>query len=288
MYLAISRVFNDTLGDSMNFQPFFIASQLAVSIVFLVYASWSDFKTREVSNTVWVAYAPIAIALSLSDLLIYEPSKLLLFGISVGVTVGFAFLLFYCGAFGGADSKALMCIAFSLPFAPIALFSPIVANSLSPISQVIFPFTIFTNGVLFAAATCIYMIIRNFVWAKRNRKKMFEGMLAKESAWKKLVILITGYRINIEKLKEKWHIFPMEDVETEGDGDLKRQLVIIPRDEGRDKIVERLSTAIQTGKIDNYVWATPGLPMLIFITAGLIFALFFGDVMWLLLRLLLV
>ena len=50
------------------------------------------------------------------------------------------------------------------------------------------------------------------------------------------------------------------------------------------EIVERLSNAVDAGKIDSYVWATPGLPMLIFITAGLIVALVFGDVVWLLVR----
>ena len=92
--------------------------------------------------------------------------------------------------------------------------------------------------------------------------------------------------MNISKLKEKWHIFPMEDVDEEN-GDLKRKLVVVPKDEGRDKILQRLSDAIETQKIDRYVWATPGLPMLIFVTLGLIVALVFGDVVWLLVRLVL-
>ena len=91
--------------------------------------------------------------------------------------------------------------------------------------------------------------------------------------------------MTVTKIKEKWHIFPMEDV---NDGDvLERKLVVIPSDEGRDKIVERLSNAVQAGKIDTYVWATPGLPMLIFITLGLIVALIGGDMVWLLVRLVL-
>jgi preflagellin peptidase FlaK len=257
---------------------------VAITAAFLVYSSWSDFKTREVSNRVWAIYAPIALALSLSDFLLFDPSKLLLFGISAGFTVGLAFLLFYSGAFGGADSKALMCIAFSLPFAPVALFTPIIANSLSPVSQVIFPITIFSNGVLFAAASGLYMILHNFVWHKKNRKEMFTGTLAHESAWKKILILITGYKVTIGKLKEKWHVFPMEDVEAGNENSLNRKLVVVPSEDGRDGIVERLSTAVQSGKIDTYVWATPGLPMLIFITAGLIVALLCGDIVWLIVR----
>ena len=267
---------------------FFIGSQVAITVAFLVYSSWSDFRTREVSNRVWAIYAPIALALSLSDFLLFDPSKLLLFGISAGFTVGIAFLLFYSGAFGGADSKALMCIAFSLPFAPVALFTPILANGLSPISQLIFPITIFSNGVLFAAASAVYMILHNFVWHKRNRKEMFTGTLAHESAWKKILILITGYKVTIGKLKEKWHVFPMEDVETGDESGLNRKLVVVPSEDGRDGIVERLSTAVQSGKIDSYVWATPGLPMLIFITAGLIVALLGGDIVWLIVRSILV
>jgi preflagellin peptidase FlaK len=267
----------------MTFQLFLIAAQVFVTATILIYASWSDYKTREVSNKVWAVYAPIAVALSLADFLIYDPSKLLLFGASAGLTVGLAFLLFYCGAFGGADSKALMCIAFALPFAPVALISPAIANSLSPISQFIFPFTIFSNAVLFAAASGIYMILHNYVWHKRNGKKMFTGTLAHESMWKKIVILITGYKVTVSKLKEKWHVFPMEDVQDD-EKSLQRNLVVIPSDEGRDGIVERLSNAVQAGKIDTYVWATPGLPMLIFITLGLIVALLGGDLVWMLVR----
>jgi preflagellin peptidase FlaK len=268
----------------LNFQLFFVGSQVGITAAFLVYASWSDYKTREVSNRVWAIYAPIAIALSLSDLLLYDPSKLVLFGVSVGLTVGLAFLLFYSGAFGGADSKALMCIAVALPFAPVTLFTPVLANSLSPIAQFMFPLTIFSNAVLFAAASGLYMVLHNFIWHKKNGKKMFSGALAHESVWKKTLILITGYKVTIAKLKEKWHVFPMEDVEADGENSLKRKLVVIPSEDGRDGIVERLSNAAQAGKIDAYVWATPGLPMLIFITLGLIVALLCGDIVWLLVR----
>jgi hypothetical protein len=127
------------------------------------------------------------------------------------------------------------------------------------------------------------MILRNLVWHRKNGKKMFTGTLAHESMWKKIVILITGYKVTVARLKEKWHVFPMEDVD-EGASALQRKLVVIPSEDGRDGIVERLSDAVQAGKIDTYVWATPGLPMLIFITLGLIVALLCGDIVWLLVR----
>ena len=264
-------------------QEIFAAAQMTLSIGILLYASWSDYKTREVSNRVWAVYAPIALALSLAGLLLFEPSQLPFYGLSFGVTAGLALLLFYAGGFGGADSKALMCIALALPFAPLALFTPLLAGAVSPTSQVIFPITIFGNAVLFAAASAIYMVLRNVVWHKKTGAKMFSGTLASESIGKKFIVLITGYKMSVSKVKEKWHIFPMEDVD-DCQVTLKRKLVVVPQDEGREKIVERLSNAAQEGKIDGYVWATPGLPMLIFVTLGLVVALLFGDVVWLLVR----
>ena len=263
-------------------QSIFIAAKVTVSLVFLLYASWSDYKTREVSNRVWAFYAPIALFLSLAELVLYEPSKLSLFGLSFGLTAVIAFILFYSGGFGGADSKALMCIALALPFSTETLFTPIFASGVSPLAQNLFPLTIFSNSVLFAAASGLYMLLRNLVQRATTGKKLFEGSLSAESIGKKMVVLITGYKISLAKLKEKWHVYPMEDVDDGGESPLKRRLVVVPRDEGRNEIVERLSNAVDTGKIGDRVWATPGLPMLIFVTIGLIVALLFGDLVWLL------
>ncbi len=270
-------------------QTILAAAKVTLSLAFLLYASWSDYKTREVSNRVWAFYAPLALFLSLSELLLYEPTKLPFFGLSFGVTAAFAIILFYTGAFGGADSKALMCIALALPFSPleapllagVPFFAPFLAGGMSPLAQNLFPLTIFSNAVLFAAASGIYMLLRNLIWRIRTGKKIFEGTLGTESIGKKILVMITGYKVSVAKLKEKWHVYPMEDVE-EGEAALKRKLVVVPKDEGRDEIVERLSKAVDAGKIDAYVWATPGLPMLIFVTIGFIVALLFGDIVWLL------
>jgi preflagellin peptidase FlaK len=265
----------------MQTQQLFTAAQIAISLSFLFYASWSDYKTREVSNRVWAIYAPIALALSLAGFLIYEPSKLSFFGLSVGVTCAIAILLFYTGGFGGADSKALMCIALALPFSTQALITPLLPNGASPLSQIIFPLTIFSNAVLFAALSCVYLLLYNVAWHRKTGRKIFEGTLDKESALKKLTALITGRRVSISQLKAKWHVYPLEDLEiVDGEDAPRRKLVVVPKDEGRDAVVARLSDAVEAGKIDSHVWATPGLPMLIFVTAGLVVALVFGDVVW--------
>jgi hypothetical protein len=125
------------------------------------------------------------------------------------------------------------------------------------------------------------MLMRNLIQRATTGKKLFEGSLSTESIGKKMLVLITGYKVSVAKLKEKWHVYPMEDLDSDGEGSPKRRLVVVPRDEGRSEIVERLSNAVDAGKISDYVWATPGLPMLIFVTIGLIVALLFGDLVWL-------
>jgi preflagellin peptidase FlaK len=261
-------------------------TRTSIVILFLVYASWSDYKSREVSDTVWLLLAPISFALTFTELVLYEPSQLIAYGTCFGLTAAFSIVLYYSGGFGGADAKALMCLALALPFYPQNLLTPL-AGQPSPISQTFFPITVFSNSVLFAALTAVAILLYNLTSRLTSRQPLFEGDHKKESLGKKILVLITGYKVSISKLKEKWHVYPMEDVEEDAEGSFKRKLVILPREEGRNEIVERLDKAVQTGSMKDKVWATPGLPMLIFVTAGLIAALFGGDIIWLCIRLVL-
>jgi preflagellin peptidase FlaK len=259
-------------------QTWIALARTILALSFLLYASWSDYKTREVSNSLWILFAPPAFTLTFMELYLTEPSQLLSYGICFGLTSAFAIILFYSGGFGGADAKALMCLALALPFYPNNLLMPL-SNEISPIAQKFFPITVFSNSILMAAATAIYMLLHNIFWHKKTGKKLFEEEHKKESFGKKLLVLMTGYKVSVNKLREKWHLYPLEDLEN-FEGGFKRKLVLIPKDDERNAIVERLVKAVETGKIQDIVWATPGLPMLIFITAGLIIALFFGDIVW--------
>ena len=264
----------------------FDAARTGLVVLFFLYASWSDYKSREVSDTVWIILGPLSLALTLAELLLYDPSLLVSYGICFGLTSAFAVILFYAGGFGGADAKALMCLALALPFYPEELVTPL-AGQPSPISQTFFPMTVFSNSVLFAAFTAVALLVYNVFWRLRAHEPLFEGDLKKESLGKKITVMITGYKVTISKLKEKWHVYPMEDTEENPQKGFKRKLLILPKDEGREQIVKRLDTAINAGTIKDKIWATPGLPMLIFVTAGLIVALLVGDIVWICIRLVL-
>jgi len=267
-------------------QVIFDLARSSVALLFLFYASWSDYKTREVSNKVWLLFGPIAFALTASELFLYGAPDLLPYAICFGLTSGFAILLFYTGGFGGADAKALMCLALALPFYPESLPPPIT-HQVSLIAEKFFPITVFTNSVLFAALTAVALLLYNVLRRLRTHEDLFQGDHKSESIGKKILVMLTGYKVPIEELEKKWHVYPMEDLEKDKENKLKRKLVLLPRDEGRKAIVERIGEAVKSGEIPNAVWATPGLPMLVFILAGLVTALFFGDIVWICIRLLL-
>lgn len=268
-----------------NLHQILAVTRIAISVASLSYASWSDYKTREVSNNVWILFAPLAFALTFAELLLYNFSTLLSFGLCFCVTATFAVILFYAGGFGGADAKALMCLALALPFYPQELFSPF-SGEISPFMQMLFPITVFSNAVILAALAAVYLLIHNLTWRWRAGKPLFEGEQRSESIGKKILVLLTGYKVSIWKVKEKWHLYPLEDVEKTQDG-IKRKLVVFPKDENRKAIIERLEEGVKNGEIPEKIWATPGLPMLIFITAGLVIALFYGDIVWGMVRFLL-
>ena len=254
----------------------FDVARVALSLMFLLYASWSDWKTREVSNKVWIVFAPVAFSVTIVEFALYAQELLFSYLISFALTSVIAIALFYAGAFGGADAKALMCIALALP-SPVRLVSSV------SLYLPIFPLTVFSNAVLLAALSAVYALFRNFIWKLRVSSGLFAGF-EHESALRKITVLITGYKVALASLEKTPHSYPLEDITMKEDGSTERKLMAFPKDETRDAIVARIMSASKEGKIQDGVWATPGLPLLIFITAGLIIALVFGDLIWIILR----
>ncbi len=252
--------------------------RISLCLSFLIYASWSDYKTREVSNKVWVILGPLSLALTTFQFLVFSPQPLELvitYILSFAITSGLAIAVFYVGGFGGADAKALMCIALALPVYPNNIL-PQPPGFISPL----FPITIFTNSVLLGALSVFYALFRNIFWITKNKIGIFEG-LESETFGRKILALVSGYKINISKLK-KGHTYPLEDVKVNDDGAIKRKLLVFPDYEEREEIVARIIKNVENEKIEGGVWATPGLPLLIFITGGLIVSLLYGDIIWIL------
>ncbi len=256
----------------------FDGARTVLVLSFFIYASWSDYKTREVSNMVWAVLAPLALALTAFQFFVFATELLYTYVFSFAITSALALLLFYAGAFGGADAKALMCLSLALPSYPTYLLR-LPYGFVSPL----FPITVFTNAVLLAALSVFYAIFRNLAWKSRRKKKLFEG-LNSESLGRKILTLLCGYKVKTDDLGKGSHFYPLEDVNVIDSGETQRKLLVFPKDEERDAIVKRILKATKEGKLGSEVWVTPGLPMLIFVTIGLVAALTLGDIVWIIFR----
>lgn len=255
----------------MDAELIYVLIRVIICLAFFGYASWSDIKKREVSNLVWLFFLPIAFAATATELIYFGSMDLwITYGFSFLITTSMALALFYSGAYGGADAKALICLAVAIPFYPSNVFKPLFEESLIP-----FPITVFINSVLLAALIAPFMLLRNLVWKVKNRRKLFSG-LEKEPLWRKILVLICGYKVFYKELKEKPFLFPLEDLKEDCS---KRKLIVFVKDEEREKVVERLLSNL-SGEESGEVWVTPGLPMLVFITLGIVIGLFFGNIVW--------
>lgn len=252
---------------------FFEISRVSMSFLFLLISSWYDFKTREVPNRVWVFFAPVGFALAILQFslssLAGENVDPVLWLFSFSVTAGISLALFYLGFFGGADAKALICLSIALPVYPSSIQDHL--NVLTPL----FPLAVLSNGVLVSASLVLAITSYNLVKLFQTGGGLFDG-LESEPFWSKIVAFTTGFRVDSHKLRNGSHYIPLEYMSKGEDGEIVRHLRISPR--LTEEVPEKNNPPGELPKeLPSRIWATPGLPFLVFVTVGFVAALFFGD-----------
>jgi preflagellin peptidase FlaK len=247
--------------------------KIGLSLILLSYASWHDYRIREVPNEVWVLLAPLGLILSLAQIFIASQGSLITLALSFLTLTGIALALFFLGFFGGADAKALICLSLILPFSPASLRPYLGTISL------LFPLSIFDNAILTSALNTLGILTYNLTWSVKKGEKLFEG-LEGESFWKKFLVLITGYKVEPTKFGEKSHLIPLERFTEEENGIVTRHLRVLINVNEEKTDIENLDRFSE--KLKGKIWATPSLPFMIFITLGLVLTLFLGDIiLWL-------
>ena len=154
-----------------NYVPFeLIRFTLLTSI--MIYAAYSDYKTKEVPNKTWL-YILIGGALTLVE------TKLQGFNTDIVFTTVFSIItvlviglmFFYTNQWGGADTKAFITIGVSAPLFPVWTI----------LHNIPFPFSSFPFLVLFSSSTIavIYiLIVKSNVPLKQRKIKFLPFMLA--------------------------------------------------------------------------------------------------------------
>lgn len=146
--------------------------RVLISLIFLSYASWADFKTREVSNKVWAIFGPLALLLTIFQYVLspQDQDLLIYYILPITVTVALSLVFFYAGGFGGADAKALICISLAFPY-----HSAYLSQLPQEFVFIPFPLSVFIYSAFLASFSVVYVLLRSLFWKHRNKKRLFEG-----------------------------------------------------------------------------------------------------------------
>lgn len=251
---------------------FWVESVLAVEVVkvgvgfaVLLWASYHDWKKREVPNVVWVVFLPVAAGLTIfeSYTMGFSMEFNFLQLLSVGVSTGIFVAISYVGLWGGADSKALIGLALLFPHPPL-LANPPLGYTLP-----IFPLVVFIDSLIISLAEIPYAVITNLVWRSRTGQHLFEGY-REESILRKIGALAVCIKVKSTELKP-YDILAEEPV-VDLDNPLRRVVLF--------RKVEEDYRPPKAEELPKYVFITATTPALIFITLGFMAALLFGDILF--------
>jgi preflagellin peptidase FlaK len=232
---------------------------------FLLYACYSDIKSRRVVNEVWVAMFGVCYIFILYDFMTLGIPYLIRNLLTFAFIYLFVYVLFQLGAFGGADAKALMVISLIVPtFPAITLFDKSLPLQGTPLIDV-FAFSVFGNSIILTVVVPLGLFIYNLLHNP-----------LRETLRRPLYMFI-GYRTPVSMLG-KDHIRMIESYKETEEG-IKFSFTRAGT-ELTSNVVARLKHQVRAGRMDDSVWVTPGLPFMIPITAGFITAVVFGDLIF--------
>lgn len=214
--------------------------RIILALGMLGYASFTDLTKREISDYVWIIFGALA-----AILLIFEPmlsDALINIGISL-IVAPVVLIIWRIGLFGGADAFGIIVLAALAPQITLS-------------EGVITPFTILSNTVLISITPLFFNFFRNLIeLVKKNN--IFEGF--DEPTGKRMMAMFLGYRAKNPKYGFS--------IEKKAGKHKKLNLVL-----HHAEYAEFCSTP--------NTWITPGVPYMLFITAGFIIQLLYGDIIF--------
>lgn len=255
----------------MVMDPFRISEYVSVSItvVFLLIAAISDFRTREVPDKVWLAFAPLGLTLTIFRTFV-NPSVWFFTAVSIGLSILIAFGLVVFGLAGGADAKALMCLGLTLPLPPG------VANPLLGFVHPFYPIVVLVTAYVCSISVAFWMLGKNMISMVRLKSEIFKG-LDREPALKKGLAFITGFPTSVANLKSTFYLYPMEKVVENGSVAHRTLQMYSNVDIDREQVVSEYTESLRKVNPPNLVWVTPGLPLLVFMLIAVVITLVVGD-----------
>jgi preflagellin peptidase FlaK len=214
--------------------------RVVLALVMLGMACASDIKKREINDLIWVVFGALAACLIPFSGDIEQ--NLYTIGISL-IIAPIVIIIWRVGLFGGADAFGLIVLAALAP-------------NLTFTQNTITPFTVLTNAVLLSIVPMLVNITRNMVLLA-TKNNIFDGF--NETKGRKILAMFIGYRAANPKFGFS--------IEQKAGKQKKLRLSI-----------QHAEHAIFCDKKDT--WITPGIPYMIFIAAGFVLQLVYGDIMF--------
>ena len=214
--------------------------RIIAAIAMLGYASYTDVAKREISDYVWVIFGALAIVLLIFEPQIYD--GLINVGVSL-IVAPIVLIIWRLGIFGGADAFAIIVLALLVP-------------QITMTDNTVTPFTTLTNAVIISIIPFFVNVSRNLI-AIAKKDDIFEGF--SETRKKRIIALFVGYRAKNPK-----YSFSIENKA----GNHKKLNLVMHHAEYAE-FCNKPNT-----------WVTPGIPYMLFITAGFLVQLFYGDIIF--------
>ena len=214
--------------------------QIFSALIMLAIASIWDVWKREIHDVLWIAFGAVAVLLIVFSPSQFESIKLAGFSLIIAPA---ALIIWRTGLFGGADALGLIVLAALAPQASLS-------------HGIVTPFTTLTNAAIFSITPIFANVIRNIA-AISLHKNIFDGF--EETRLKKILAIFLGYRAKNPK-----YSFPIERKE----GNFKKL----------DFSFRHAENAQFCATSDS--WVTPGIPYMLYITAGFVSQLLFGDIIF--------
>jgi|SRR6185312_7255407 len=214
--------------------------RMIAAFAMLGLASFFDLKKREINDLLWIGFSVLS-----AILIFFSPdiwTSLKIVGVSL-IVAPIALVLWRFGVFGGADAFCLIVLA---SLAPMFTLNP---------SQIT-PFSTLTNAAILSVTPLFVNLCRNTISMLR-KENIFEGI--DETRAKKIIAVFVGY-----KAKNPRYSFSLERIV-----------------DGKKRFDFSLKHAEQALFCNDHgVWVTPGIPYVLYITAGFVVQVLYGDIIF--------
>ncbi len=249
----------------MSDEIFLLKTTLALGCLTL--ASYLDWEKREIDDGIWIVLGSGGGFLTLVEL-IYEVNlgRYVMTALSISLAFVIGYLIYYAGLTGGADFKAIWAIGLTFPRYPSnTLLQPPLPTYPAFVLSVLDDTLILTLLIVL-----LYLVTKNSSLILRGEKIFLYDI----PLWRKIALFLTATRVRVEETDWKKN-FPLEKVDYSRDPPKVEIRLYTNVHEEVDE--ESLMKGVEKGILGEKVWASPGIPLIIFITLGTLASIAFGD-----------